>query len=169
MDTLKIWVTMSMEMTGRAVLMGGTRALRDSSRPMGVGMVAKIGDRSVLVIPTVMGVVLQVMIVEVEGVMITGTKNAIGGHPQLSQPLVTRRVKKVRAKTPGTLRSTHIQMHQGMSQRQEMTMFPWRKAFLRHCGLSAQSGSRFVMKRMNGGGSDSCGVNNDSKLTTRHC
>lgn len=68
-----------MEMTGRTVLMGRTRALRGASPPMGVGMVAKIGDRPVLVIPTVMGVVLQVMIVEVEGVMITGTTNAIGG------------------------------------------------------------------------------------------
>jgi len=117
-DTLTIWERLSMEVTGRIVLKGGTRGV---SPPMGVGMVVKIGDKSVVVIP---GVVLRVGIVEVGEVMITGTTNAIGGRPRLSRPPATQRAKRVKGKTPGTLRNIHTRMHQGMSQRQGTMTFP---------------------------------------------
>jgi hypothetical protein len=120
---------------------------------MGMGMVAKIGDRSAQVVFTVMGVVPGVGIAEVEEVTITGTTNAIGELPRLSLLPATRRARIVKGKVPGTLHSLQLQTHQGVSQHREMMMFPWHKEFLRHYGLSAQSGSRSVMKRMNGGGS----------------
>jgi hypothetical protein len=123
-NTLKTWERLLMEMTGIIVLMGGTRALGSVSPPMGVGMADKIGDRSVAVVSTAMGTVLQVKIVEVEEVMITGTMNAIWGRPRLSQPPVTQRAKRVKGKTPGTLHTIHLQMHQGMSQPQVMMTFP---------------------------------------------
>jgi len=45
MNTLKIWERQSMEVTGSIVLLGGTRASKPVSPPMGVGMAAKIGDK----------------------------------------------------------------------------------------------------------------------------
>jgi hypothetical protein len=117
MDTLKIWERLSMEVTGRIAPMGGTRSV---SPPVGVGMVARIGDKSVLVIPTVTGVVLRARIVEGGEVMITGTTNVIGGRPRLSRPPVTQKARRVKGRTPGTLR---IPMHQRMSQHRETMTF----------------------------------------------
>jgi len=140
-----------MEVTRSIVLMGGTRASMDVSPPVGVGIVAKIGDRSAQVVLTVTGVVLGVRIAEVEEVTIIGTTNAIGERPRFPLPPVTQRARIVKRKAPGTLHGLHVQTLQRVFR--EMTMFPWHEAFLRHYGLSAQSGSRSVMKRMNGGGS----------------
>ncbi len=138
-----------MEATGTIVLMAGTRVSKDVIPPVGVGMVAKIGDRSALAVPTVMGVVPQVMIVEVEAVTIIRMTDAIGECPRLPLPPATQRAKRAKRKASGSLHS----LHQGMSQHRGMMMFPWHRGFLRPCGLSARSGSRSVMKRMNGGGS----------------
>lgn len=124
MNTLKIWERLSMEVTGSIVLMGETRALKDVSPPMGVGMVAKIGDRSAQVVLTVMGVVLGVRIAEVEEGTIVGTTNAIGERPRLPPPLATQRARIVKGRAQGTLRGLHIQTHQGVSQHREMMMFP---------------------------------------------
>jgi hypothetical protein len=109
--TSKIWERLSMEVTGSIVLMGGTRASKDVSPPMGVGMVAKIGDRSAQVVLTVMGVVLGVRIAEVEEVTIIGTTNAIGERPRLSLPPATQRARIVKGKAPGTLHGLHVQTH----------------------------------------------------------
>lgn len=109
-----------MEVTGSIVLMGGTRTSKDVSPPMGVGMVAKIGDRSAQVVLTVMGVVPAVMIAEVEEVAIVGTTNAIGECPRLSLPPATQRAKIVKMKAPDILHG----LQQGVSQRREMMMFP---------------------------------------------
>jgi hypothetical protein len=124
MNTLKIWERLSMEVTGSTALMGGTRASKAVSPPMGVGMVARIGDRSAQVVLTVMGVVLGVRIAEVEEVTIIGTTNAIWGRPRLPLPPVTQRARIVKGKTPGTLHDLHVQTYQGVSQHRETMMFP---------------------------------------------
>jgi hypothetical protein len=119
MKSLKIWERLSMEVTGSIVLMGGTRALKDVNPPIGMGMVAKIGDRSAQVVLTVMGVVPGVGIAEVEEVT-----NAIGERPRLFLPPATRRARIVKGRVPGILHSLQLQTHQGVSQHREMMMFP---------------------------------------------
>src|SRR6267154_2933449 len=97
-NTLKIWESLSMAVTGSIVLMvmGGTRVSKDVSPPMGVGMVVKIGDRLAQVVLTVLGVVLGVMIAEVEEVTIIGTITAIGERPRLPLPPATQRARIVK-------------------------------------------------------------------------
>jgi len=107
----------SMVSIRRIIPTEGTKTQRGVSPQTAVGRAAKMGDSRTLAVSTEMGVILRVMVAEME-MMIAGKANVIGGRPRRSPPqvTVTLRAKKVNRKARGS----HIRVHKGKSHRLEM-------------------------------------------------
>jgi hypothetical protein len=153
-----------MAMGRKIVIVKVPKAMRDTRLPMGMEVVAKIGDKLTVATPTVTDMVRRAGVVVVEDVMVAGRTSAIAKHSRRSPRLVTRMAKKVKKRARDLQRSDHFPLR-------KMMTFPSRGVFLLHFVLSGRFESRCAMKKTSVGGSAPCGVNSsrssDSKLVIK--